>query len=771
MTWAAILIALLLPPATWAQEPVDPLAAGVSAVEAGDFEAAEAAFVRAVAEAPDDVARFAALFNLAGLLTELGRKNDALARFTEAIALVDRAADGLEPSAPLAARLQLAEALRRLGEPAAAESVAWECLGLVTALDDLALVWPVARLLVLSAVEQGVSGDDLAGLLTELDLTLSGLDAYRLSVRPPPEPIVDGIAALGGALMEADRPGEALETFTALAALDEARGATFRLPEDLMAMALAAADAGDAQRLGWVMERLASVAPAAEGLLPLRFQRMLLEQRLPPELAPVAPAAAAHLGLLASWARNDDVDEAALTEAGQFLFAARWIDDLAALAATHAWRDLAAGNTEDAQEAAAHAAAFEEQIGLGDEGWRAAEVQLAIDGYPADGVRAWVHAELAAGPARHRLLGARRRASWQPGGEARARFAAGASPAEVAELELSLWAMELMEAHGLRRGVGPFAPRTEAEATLAAARQQVQALRDERRRVSFEGGDAGPAGERAALAPAWAPALAAEAAAVLAVQAEDPLRGLFLTGRVDVAALQARLAGRGLLLQRLGGRLWVPPTGTPLMLPSGRTPAKEAAAASERALALMTLAAKKKVPAAGWARAAVGDLEPELVAALGGVETVVLMDPLGWMLGRLTAWPDGPAVQHWAALAGDAPPPPKTSLDAAREASPLEGAPELLARWPSSSLFVVPSDSPTLLAVAQGAPAVPTNRPAQGLAAQVVVPVMLRGARAGDLDLWALFGAGAWVEGYGGKTVAVPRVWGATAPDARPAPD
>jgi tetratricopeptide (TPR) repeat protein len=190
--------------------------------------------------------------------SERGCQQRCMASFAEAIGLADRlAADPAigHPTLGVLVRSQLAETLRAHGQHEDAEAAAWHALDLAVSQDDLDSAAPPMRLVILSVIDQGAERQALADLVVELDLVLGVLDAYRLHVSPPPEPIA---VLMEGMARELARAGEvelAREGFAALADLDAARGAHWRLAEDLGQLGWASLQAGDLRAAAWALDR------------------------------------------------------------------------------------------------------------------------------------------------------------------------------------------------------------------------------------------------------------------------------------------------------------------------------------------------------------------------------------------------------------------------------------------------------------------------------------------------------------------------------------
>ena len=201
---------------------------------------------------------------LAGLISEAVAAADqgcqlaCMASFAEAIGLADQlsaeAASG-HPDLGIFVRVQLAETLRAHGQHADAEAAAWDALDLAVSLDDLDSAAPPLRLVILSVIDQGADHAGLADLVVELDLVLAPMDAYRLHVSPPPEPIAVLLEAMSRELARAGEVQLAREGFAALTELDAARGADWRLSADLGQLAWAALQAGDLRGSAWALDR------------------------------------------------------------------------------------------------------------------------------------------------------------------------------------------------------------------------------------------------------------------------------------------------------------------------------------------------------------------------------------------------------------------------------------------------------------------------------------------------------------------------------------
>jgi tetratricopeptide (TPR) repeat protein len=207
--------------------------------------------------------RLALLATLGVAHAEAGRAEAMMAAFAEAIGLADHLS--LEyPSLPVVTRLQLAMLLRDLDRAIDAEAAAWDALDVAIARGELAEAAAPVELLVLSAVDQGADHEQLAALVQELDLALSALDAYRLHVSPPPEPIAAMLEEAAIRRAHAGQLDAALEAFSALHALDVARGAEHRLVHDLSQLAWSALQAGDLRRAREALEATWDFVPRGD---------------------------------------------------------------------------------------------------------------------------------------------------------------------------------------------------------------------------------------------------------------------------------------------------------------------------------------------------------------------------------------------------------------------------------------------------------------------------------------------------------------------------
>lgn len=211
-------------------------------------------------EAPvveDPSTRLLGLIEAGAAASQDGCAQECLSAFAEAIALADRlAADPLiaYPTLGVYVRAQLAETLRAHQQHADAEAAAWHALDLAVTLDDLASAAPAMRLVILSVIDQGADRAALADLVAELDLVLGPVEAYRLHVSPPPEPIAVMLEGMARELARAGEAELARESFAALVELDAARAATWRGSSDLGQLAWAALQAGDLRQAAWAQE-------------------------------------------------------------------------------------------------------------------------------------------------------------------------------------------------------------------------------------------------------------------------------------------------------------------------------------------------------------------------------------------------------------------------------------------------------------------------------------------------------------------------------------
>ncbi len=188
--------------------------------------------------------------------SEGGCGQECLTSFAEAIALADRlAADpSFAPNLGVYVRAQLAETLRARDQHADAEAAAWDALDLAASLGDLDAAGPPMRLVILSVIDQGADRALLADLVTELDLVLGPVEAYRMHVSPPPEPIAVMLEGMARELAAAGEVELARESFAALVELDAAREAHWRGSADMAQLAWAALQAGDLRQAAWAHE-------------------------------------------------------------------------------------------------------------------------------------------------------------------------------------------------------------------------------------------------------------------------------------------------------------------------------------------------------------------------------------------------------------------------------------------------------------------------------------------------------------------------------------
>jgi tetratricopeptide (TPR) repeat protein len=598
------------------------LADGAARLLGGDLRGAEGALERArdlADEAGEAPLSIEVRLHLGELFARSGRMPRGLAAVAEAIAL----ADGLEargeapPGPSVAVRVQAAEMLRAHDRPADSEAAGWDALARAVALGRLELSGPPIRLILLGALDQGASPAALASLAAELDLALSPLDAYRLALPPPPEPIAVGVEALGRQLLESGEAALAAETLGAVAAFDAARGAGFRLPADLSRLATAASLAGDRGRARWAsdlalglqgdrptsevlgavctvaleegrhahaadacgkgaaatsgfaagallarralaldragrLEEAAAAREAARGAFEAagatgdalieRAERAWLLARLGRYEASGRELVAAVAGSKGTGAeprveelrlrvalhdvRAGRVEEAqaaaVLGEVGKWLFDAGRADDLAALAALHVDRALAAGDLAAAEQAAEHAIDFERQLGLADEGWRALDARARVhdragrsDDARADRREVFARAlRLRRGPAPIEDPFFPRTLS-----DAAAAFPPGVAGEAPGPLDRDV----ALRQAGLRR-FGEPRPRSPEEQALVDAEADVDAARAALHAVSF-GGSERPLDEvRSEIEPRLRAARDARDAALAALVAVDPRR-------------------------------------------------------------------------------------------------------------------------------------------------------------------------------------------------------------------------------------------------------
>lgn len=241
--------ALLGPTPARAEAPLtvdDVLSRADEMLAVGEFSAAEQLLSTRAGALEEDVLpedRFTLHYALALVRVRLERHSGAVASFVEAIAQADRLESGETPGfegAAVSVRLELAALLMEAGRHEDSESICWDALGRALDRQQHAVLSGVLSALVSAVFSQQPSEEDLRSLLAELDAELHRLEGYRLSLPPPPEPILVLLEAGASRMLAEGEPESANELFGRILALDRARGADWRLVPDLSAVAFSA---------------------------------------------------------------------------------------------------------------------------------------------------------------------------------------------------------------------------------------------------------------------------------------------------------------------------------------------------------------------------------------------------------------------------------------------------------------------------------------------------------------------------------------------------
>ena len=260
----ALLALLLAGPAVGSSGTTEGLLAAGVLLEDGRHAEAAAAFevlLRDPTAAEEPMLRLQAALGLGRARLGAGDVDRGLAAMAEGIAAADILGATMEEARalPVAARTELARALRELGRPVDGAAAGWDALDVAIASRDLQLAAEPVRQIVLAEIERGTQGEGLLDLVAELDLALSILTAYRLANPPPPEPIAGLLERTGQELAALGDSEAAAATFAALLELDLARGADWRLASDYEQLAWAALGAGQRSRAAWALEGFGDV--------------------------------------------------------------------------------------------------------------------------------------------------------------------------------------------------------------------------------------------------------------------------------------------------------------------------------------------------------------------------------------------------------------------------------------------------------------------------------------------------------------------------------
>ncbi len=199
----------------------------------------------------------AARINRAHALAQVDRMLESMAEFAASIALADILAPSSGEGAAdlgVGVRLQLAEVLAEQSLQADARAAAWDALQAAVRLGRLSSAAPALRMVLLLGSSVDDTDDSLIGLLDEASAELLALDTYRLSERPPPEPIIEVLQASARALASRRDFASARELFELITLLDLARGAHWRLVGDLSDLSWVSLQLGDLHTAHWALQ-------------------------------------------------------------------------------------------------------------------------------------------------------------------------------------------------------------------------------------------------------------------------------------------------------------------------------------------------------------------------------------------------------------------------------------------------------------------------------------------------------------------------------------
>ncbi|MBJ94512.1 MAG: hypothetical protein CMP23_08540 [Rickettsiales bacterium] len=199
--------------------------------------------------------------------SRLGRNRDGLAQFAAAIALADaRGSQVGITDLGLRIRLELAQLLAELGSLTDARSMAWDAFQVAIRSASLDAVGSTLQSLFSFCAQQERSAG-LFQLFVDVDRELLALDSYRLSARPPPEPIIDALEQSARGLASRREFVAASRLFQVILSLDLSRGADWRLVSDLSDLAWVSLQQRDLLSAHWALrwvERLAKEERSAE---------------------------------------------------------------------------------------------------------------------------------------------------------------------------------------------------------------------------------------------------------------------------------------------------------------------------------------------------------------------------------------------------------------------------------------------------------------------------------------------------------------------------
>ena len=254
--------------------PMDQLLASADALLAqGEFEQAETLLSEGLVKLSGELSmpqKFTLHYAIALVCVRTANEGAAISNFVEAIALADQLERGTQAGfdgLALSLRLELADFLLDSGKASDSEALCWDALMRVVEKEDAGGLGRVVVALVSAVLPQTNDEDALRAFLAELDTELARWDGYRLSLPPPPEPIFELLDEGAARLMAENQTEAARRLFEGVLRLDRARGAEWRIVQDLSSVAFSALLLDDLPAARSALDE--ALAEAAAGPIPV----------------------------------------------------------------------------------------------------------------------------------------------------------------------------------------------------------------------------------------------------------------------------------------------------------------------------------------------------------------------------------------------------------------------------------------------------------------------------------------------------------------------
>jgi len=253
---------------------MDQLLASADALLAqGEFEQAETLLSEGLVKLSGELSmpqKFTLHYAIALVCVRTANEGAAISNFVEAIALADQLERGTQAGfdgLALSLRLELADFLLDSGKASDSEALCWDALMRVVEKEDAGGLGRVVVALVSAVLPQTNDEDALRAFLAELDTELARWDGYRLSLPPPPEPIFELLDEGAARLMAENQTEAARRLFEGVLRLDRARGAEWRIVQDLSSVAFSALLLDDLPAARSALDE--ALAEAAAGPIPV----------------------------------------------------------------------------------------------------------------------------------------------------------------------------------------------------------------------------------------------------------------------------------------------------------------------------------------------------------------------------------------------------------------------------------------------------------------------------------------------------------------------